>query len=81
MKMCYLKSILMTLNLLILVVPVIHGGDVEDINRMVKTKVSTVFDLLGDKEIEKKDRNEKIIFELNEIVDFRLISRLCIDKK
>ena len=45
--MHYLKSFVMPLSLLVLPVPVIQAGDVEDINSMVKKKVSVIFDLLG----------------------------------
>ena len=45
--MHYLKSFVMTLSLFVLIVPVIHAGDVEDINSMVKKKVAVIFDLLG----------------------------------
>jgi hypothetical protein len=52
--MHYLKSFVMTLSLFVLTVPVIHAGDVEDINSMVKKKVAVIFDLLGKQDIEKK---------------------------
>ena len=51
--MQYLKSFVMTLSLFVLTVPVIHAGDVEDINSMVKKKVAVIFDLLGKQDIEK----------------------------
>jgi len=51
--MHYLKSFVMTLSLFVLTVPVIHAGDVEDINSMVKKKVAVIFDLLGKQDIKK----------------------------
>ena len=78
--MHYLKSFVMTLSLFVLTVPVIHAGDVEDINSMVKKKVSVIFDLLGKQDIEKNDRNEKIVGELNEIMDFQLAAYLSLGK-
>ena len=57
--MRYLKSFVMTLSLFVLTVPVIQAGDVEDINSMVKKKVSVIFDLLGKQEIEKNERNDR----------------------
>ena len=78
--MHYLKSFVMTLSLFVLTVPVIHAGDVEDINSMVKKKVSVIFDLLGKQEIEKNERNEKIVGELNEIMDFKLAAYLSLGK-
>ena len=57
--MHYLKSFVMTLSLFVLTVPVIQAGDVEDINSMVKKKVSVIFDLLGKQEIEKNERNDR----------------------
>ena len=78
--MHYLKSFVMTLSLLVLTVPVIQAGDVEDINSMVKKKVSVIFDLLGKQDIEKNERNEKIIGELNEIMDFKLAAYLSLGK-
>ena len=78
--MHYLKSFVMTLSLFVLTVPVIHAGDVEDINSMVKKKVAVIFDLLGKQDIEKNERNEKIIGELNEIMDFKLAAYLSLGK-
>ena len=78
--MRYLKLFVMTLSLFVLTVPVIQAGDVEDINSMVKKKVSVIFDLLGKQEIEKNERNEKIVGELNEIMDFKLAAYLSLGK-
>ena len=78
--MHYLKSIVMTLSLIVLTVPVIQAGDVEDINSMVKKKVAVIFDLLGKQDIEKNERNEKIVGELNEIMDFQLAAYLSLGK-
>lgn len=78
--MHYLKSFVMTLSLFLLTVPVIHAGDVEDINSMVKKKVAVIFDLLGKQDIEKNERNEKIVGELNEIMDFQLAAYLSLGK-
>ena len=78
--MRYLKLFAMTLSLFVLTVPVIQAGDVEDINSMVKKKVSVIFDLLGKQDIEKNERNEKIVGELNEIMDFKLAAYLSLGK-
>ena len=78
--MRYLKLFAMTLSLFVLTVPVIHAGDVEDINSMVKKKVAVIFDLLGKQDIEKNERNEKIVGELNEIMDFKLAAYLSLGK-
>ena len=78
--MQYLKSFVMTLSLFVLTVPVIQAGDVEDINSMVKKKVAVIFDLLGKQDIEKNERNEKIVGELNEIMDFKLAAYLSLGK-
>ena len=78
--MRYLKLFVMTLSLFMLTVPVIQAGDVEDINSMVKKKVAVIFDLLGKQEIEKNERNEKIVGELNEIMDFQLAAYLSLGK-
>ena len=78
--MHYLKSFVMTLSLFMLTVPVIHAGDVEDINSMIKKKVAVIFDLLGKQDIEKNERNEKIVGELNEIMDFKLAAYLSLGK-
>ena len=78
--MHYLKSFVMTLSLFVLTVPVIQAGDVEDINSMVKKKVSVIFDLLGKQDIEKNERNEIIVGELNEIMDFKLAAYLSLGK-
>ena len=78
--MHYLKSFVMTLSLFVLTVPALHAGDVEDINSMVKKKVAVIFDLLGLQDIEKNERNEKIVGELNEIMDFQLAAYLSLGK-
>ena len=78
--MHYLKTFVMTLSLFVLTVPVIHAGDVEDINSMVKKKVAVIFDLLGKQDIKKNERNEKIVGELNEIMDFQLAAYLSLGK-
>ena len=78
--MHYLKSFVMTLSLFVLTVPIILAGDVEDINSMVKKKVAVIFDLLGKQDIEKNERNEKIVGELNEIMDFQLAAYLSLGK-
>ena len=78
--MHYLKSFVMTLSLFVLTVPVIQAGDIEDINSMVKEKVSVIFDLLGKQDIEKNERNEKIVGELNAIMDFQLAAYLSLGK-
>ena len=78
--MHYLKSLVMILSLFVLTVPVVQAGDVEDINSMVKKKVSVIFDLLGKQDIEKNERNEKIVGELNEIMDFKLAAYLSLGK-
>ena len=78
--MHYLKSFVMTLSLFVLTIPVIHAGNVEDINSMVKKKVAVIFDLLGKQDIEKNERNEKIVGELNEIMDFQLAAYLSLGK-
>ena len=78
--MHYLKSFVMTLSLFVLTVPALQAGDVEDINSMVKKKVAVIFDLLGKQDIEKNERNEKIVGELNEIMDFQLAAYLSLGK-
>ena len=78
--MHYLKPFFVTLSLFVLTVPVIQAGDVEDINSMVKKKVAVIFDLLGKQDIEKNERNEKIVGELNEIMDFQLAAYLSLGK-
>ena len=78
--MHYLKSLVMILSLFVLTVPVVQAGDVEDINSMVKKKVSVIFDLLGKQDIEKNERNEIIVGELNEIMDFKLAAYLSLGK-
>ena len=78
--MRYLKSFVMTLSLFVLTFPIIKAGDVEDINSMVKKKVSVIFNLLGKQDIEKNERNEKIVGELYEIMDFKLAAYLSVGK-
>ena len=43
-------------------------------------KVAVIFDLLGKQDIEKNERNEKIVGELNEIMDFQLAAYLSLGK-
>ena len=78
--MYYLKSFFMPLSLFLCMIPTLYAGDVEDINNMVKTKVSVIFDLLAQKEMDKDQRNQEIVQELNEIMDFKLAAYLSLGK-
>ena len=52
----------------------------QDINLMVKEKVSVIFELLGQKDLDKDQRNLKIIEELNEIMYFTAAGALSLGK-
>jgi len=58
----------------------VYANDVDDINNLVKRKVSVIVDLLGHENIEKDERNNEIIAELNEIIDFKLTAYLSLGK-
>ena len=59
----------------------VQADDVDDINKLVKKKVTIIFDLLGQKDADVNQRNEKIVTELNEIIDFNLTAYLSLGKK
>lgn len=78
--MRHLKSFLFTIITVFLLVPMLHAGDEEDINLMVKEKVSVIFELLGQKDLDKDERNLKIVEELNEIMYFTAAGALSLGK-
>ena len=78
--MRHLKSFLFALIAVFLLVPMLHAGDEEDINLMVKEKVSVIFELLGQKDLDKDERNLKIVEELNEIMYFTAAGALSLGK-
>ena len=78
--MRYIKSFLFTIFAVFLLVPMLHAGDEEDINLMVKEKVSVIFELLGQKDLDKDERNLKIVEELNEIMYFTAAGALSLGK-
>ena len=78
--MRHIKSFLFAIFAVFLLVPMLHAGDEEDINLMVKEKVSVIFELLGQKDLDKDERNLKIIEELNEIMYFTAAGALSLGK-
>ena len=78
--MRHLKSFLFAIFAVFLLVPMLHAGDEEDINLMVKEKVSVIFELLGQKDLDKDERNLKIVEELNEIMYFTAAGALSLGK-
>ena len=78
--MRHIKSFLFTIFAVFLLVPMLHAGDEEDINLMVKEKVSVIFELLGQKDLDKDERNLKIVEELNEIMYFTAAGALSLGK-
>ena len=79
--MKWFKSCLTVVIIGIFVIPSVQADDVDDINKLVKKKVTIIFDLLGQKDADLNERNEKIILELNEIIDFNLTAYLSLGKK
>ena len=78
--MRHIKSFLFAIFAVFLLVPMLHAGDEEDINLMVKEKVSVIFELLVQKDLDKDERNLKIIEELNEIMYFTAAGALSLGK-
>lgn len=78
--MRHIKSFLFAIFAVFLMVPMLHAGDEEDINLMVKEKVSVIFELLGQKDLDKDERNLKIVEELNEIMYFTAAGALSLGK-
>ena len=78
--MRHIKSFLFAIFAVFLLVPMLHAGDEEDINLMVKEKVSVIFELLGRKDLDKDERNLKIVEELNEIMYFTAAGALSLGK-
>ena len=78
--MRHIKSFLFAIFAVFLLVPMLHAGDEEDINLMVKEKVSVIFELLGQKDLDKVERNLKIVEELNEIMYFTAAGALSLGK-
>ena len=78
--MRHIKSFLFAIFAVFLLVPMLHAGDEEDINLMVKEKVSVIFELLGQKDLDKDERNLKIVEELNGIMYFTAAGALSLGK-
>ena len=78
--MRHLNFFLFAIFAVFLLVPMLHAGDEEDINLMVKEKVSVIFELLGQKDLDKDERNLKIVEELNEIMYFTAAGALSLGK-
>ena len=70
--MKWFKSCLTAVIIGFFVIPPVQADDVDDINKLVKRKVTIIFGLLGQKDADVNERNEKIVAELNEIIDFNL---------
>ena len=79
--MKWFKSCLTVVIIGFFVMPSVQADDVDDINKLVKKKVTIIFDLLGQKDADVNARNEKIVAELNEIIDFNLTAYLSLGKK
>ena len=79
--MKWFKSCLTAVIIGFLAVPSVQADDVDDINKLVKKKVTIIFDLLGQKDADVNERNKKIGTELNEIIDFNLTAYLSLGKK
>ena len=79
--MKWFKSCLTAFIIGFFVMPPAQADDVDDINKLVKKKVTIIFDLLGQKDADVNERNEKIVAELNEIIDFNLTAYLSLGKK
>ena len=79
--MKWFKSCLTVVIIGFFAVPSVQADNVDDINKLVKKKVTIIFDLLGQKDADVNERNEKIVAELNEIIDFNLTAYLSLGKK
>ena len=79
--MKWFKSCLPAVIIGFFVMPSVQADDIDDINRLVKKKVTIIFDLLGQKDADVNERNENIVAELNEIIDFNLTAYLSLGKK
>ena len=79
--MKWFKSCLTVVIIGFFVMSSVQADDVDDINKLVKKKVTIIFDLLGQKDANVNERNEKIVLELNEIIDFNLTAYLSLGKK
>ena len=79
--MKWFKSCLTAVIIGFFVMPSVQADDVDDINKLVKKKVTIIFDLLGQKDADVNERNKKIVAELNEIIDFNLTAYLSLGKK
>lgn len=79
--MKWFKSCLPAVIIGLFAVPSVQADDVDDINKLVKKKVTIIFDLLGQKDADVNERNKKIVAELNEIIDFNLTAYLSLGKK
>ena len=79
--MKWFKSFFTVVIIGFFVIPSVQANDVDDINKLVKKKVTIIFDLLGQKDENVNERDSKIVAELNEIIDFNLTAYLSLGKK
>ena len=59
--MKWFKSCLTAVIIGFFVVPSVQADDVDDINKLVKKKVTIIFDLLGQKDAVVNERNKKML--------------------
>ena len=62
----------------LLTMPLIRADDTAEVMELVKSNIDIVIDLLRNKEIDKKERNQKIIATINPFFDFRTMARVCL---
>ena len=63
---------------ILLTMPLVRADDTAEVMQMVKSNIDIVIDLLRNKEIDKKERNQKIIATINPFFDFRTMARVCL---
>ena len=62
----------------LLTMPLVRADDTAEVMKMVKSNIGIVIDLLRNKEIDKKERNQKIIATIVPFFDFRTMARVCL---
>ncbi|MDH3976241.1 MAG: ABC transporter substrate-binding protein [Deltaproteobacteria bacterium] len=76
-----MKKLVYCILFLIVFCPPAAAGKTGDVEILLKEKIDKVLDLLRDKNLDKKQRNEGILEIVDPMFDFKLMAKLSLGKK
>ena len=62
----------------LLTMPLVRADETAEVMELVKSNIDIVIGLLRNREIDKNERNQKIIATINPFFDFRTMARVCL---